>query len=218
MNSHDANQSANPSKRKKRSLGAQVLRLTALLLAVGALVYGALVAYVCYREANVPAPGGYDAIIALGAQVKEDGEPSVQLRWRLDKALEMYRLSPCVIVVCGAQGGNEPRPEADVMRELLIADGVPSDMIYTDPHSMDTRQNMDNAKRILDSLGLSKPLVVTSDYHLPRAMEIAADAGFTPQGAGSLCRPELEFWAQNHGREALAWVKYWLIKYVGLKL
>jgi uncharacterized SAM-binding protein YcdF (DUF218 family) len=130
----------------------------------------------------------------------------------------MYRKNPCVVVVCGARGGTEPRPEADVMRELLIADGVPEGMVYTDADSTDTRQNMDNAKRILDSLGLSSPLVVTSDYHLPRAMEIAADAGFQPQGAGSLCRPELTYWAQNHGREALAWVKYWLVKYVGLKL
>ncbi len=218
MNSHDANHSATPKKRKKRSLGARVLRLIALLLALGALVYGTLVAYVCYREANVPAPGPYDAIIVLGAQVGENGDPSVQLRWRLDKALEMYRKSPCVIVVCGAQGGNEPRPEADVMRDLLIADGVPADALYTDPYSMDTRENMENAKRILDSLGLLRPLVVTSDYHLPRAMEIAADAGFTPQGAGSLCKPELEFWVKNHAREALAWVKYWLVKYVGLNL
>jgi uncharacterized SAM-binding protein YcdF (DUF218 family) len=218
MNSHDANRNATKARPPKRALLQRVLRLIALLLAAGVLVYGALVAYVCYREANVPPAGDYDAIIVLGAQVKEDGQPSVQLRWRLDKALEMYESRPCVIVVCGAQGANEPRPEAEVMRELLIADGVPAEHVHADPDSMDTRQNMDNAKAILDSLGLSRPLVVTSDYHLPRAMEIAADAGFAPQGAGSLCKPEFEYWAQNHGREALAWVKYWLVKYAGLKL
>ena len=202
----------------KRSGLARVLRVIGVLALIGVVCYGALVAYVCYREVNVPAPGDYDAIIVLGAQVKPDGEPSVQLRWRLDKALEMFAKTPCVMVVCGAQGGNEPRPEADVMRELLIAEGVPADMVYTDAKSMDTRENMENAKLILETLGLSKPLVVTSDYHLPRAMEIAADAGFTPQGAGSLCKPELEYWVKNHGREALAWVKYWLVKYVGLNL
>lgn len=196
----------------------RILRMIGALLALGVLCYGALIAYVCYREANVPTAGGYNAIIVLGAQVKPDGEPSVQLRWRLDKALEMYRASPCVMVVCGAQGGNEPRPEAEVMRDLLLAQGVPAEHLYTDAASMDTRQNMDNAKTILDSLGLAKPLIVTSDYHLPRAMAIAADAGLRPQGAGSLCRPELAYWAQNHGREALAWVKYWLVKYVGLPL
>ncbi|HNW86619.1 MAG TPA: YdcF family protein [Candidatus Limiplasma sp.] len=208
-----------PTKTKKHFFAGRVLRVIAVLAALGVGVYGALIGYVCYREANVPKPQGYDAIIVLGAQVKPDGEPSVQLRWRLDKALEMYRASPCAVVVCGAQAGQEPRPEGDVMRDLLVADGVAETRIYVDDASTDTRQNMQNAKAILDGLGLSRPLVVTSDYHLPRAMEIATDAGFTdPQGAGSLCRPELEFWFQNHGREALAWVKYWLVKYVGLSL
>ena len=214
MNTHESNNHV-PSRKRR---GARVLRVIGLLFLLGVLAYGALVGYVCYREANVPAPTDYDSIIVLGAQVKPDGEASVQLRWRLDKALEMYRLAPCPVVVCGAQGGNEPRPEGDVMRELLLADGVPDADLYVDSASVDTRQNMDNAKAILDQLGLSRPLIVTSDYHLPRAMDIAADAGFHPQGAGSLCRPELEFWLQNHGREALAWVKYWLVKYVGLNL
>lgn len=215
MSKHEKQTEKAPAK---RSLLRRILRMIGVLALAGALIYGALIGYVCYREANVPAPSDYDAIIVLGAQVKADGEPSLQLRWRLDKALEMYRARPSAMVVCGARGGNEPRPEADVMRDLLIADGVPEAMVYTDPVSMDTRENMENAKAILDGLGLSRPLVVTSDYHLPRAMEIAADVGFRPQGAGSLCRPELEYWAQNHGREALAWVKYWLMKYAGLKL
>jgi SanA protein len=212
--SHENETQATPRKRPRR----RILRMLIAVLVLGALVYGGLIGYVCYRETHVPAPTDYDSIIVLGAQVKADGEPSVQLRWRLDKALEMYNASPCTVVVCGARGGNEPRPEADVMRELLIADGVDSALIYVDTQSMDTRQNMDNAKAILDHLGLSRPLIVTSDYHLPRAMAIAEDAGFVPQGAGSLCRPELTYWAQNHGREALAWVKYWLVKYVGLPL
>lgn len=203
---------------KKRSPLRRFCKVIGILALVGVLGYGGLIGYVYYRETHVPAPTDYDSIIVLGAQVKADGEASVQLRWRLDKALEMYEASPCVMVVCGAQGQDEPRPEGDVMRELLIADGVPEDAIYVDNQSTDTRQNMENAKKVLDGLGLQKPLIVTSDYHLPRAMAIAEDAGFTPQGAGSLCRPELEYWVKNHGREALAWVKYWLIKYAGLNL
>jgi SanA protein len=202
----------------KRPFLRRLLRVTGVIALAAVLVYCALIGYVYYRETHVPAPEGYDSIIVLGAQVKADGEPSLQLRWRLDKALEMYLASPCVVVVCGAQGGDEPRPEGDVMRELLIADGVPENLIYADTASMDTRENMENAKLILDGLGLSGPLIVTSDYHLPRAMAIASDAGLTPQGAGSPCKPDFGFWLKNHGREALAWVKYWLVKYTGLKL
>ncbi len=212
----DAQETQN--RKKRRPLWLRLLRVIGILALLGTLCYAALIGYVYYREVTVPAPADYDAIIVLGAQVKADGEASVQLQWRLDKALEMYEASPCVIVVCGAQGSDEPQPEAYVMRDLLAAQGVPQESIYTDPYSMNTQQNMENAKVVLDSLGLSQPLVVTSDYHLPRAMAIAADAGLTPQGSGSLCRPEANYWLKNHGREALAWVKYWLIKYVGLNL
>ena len=90
--------------------------------------------------------------------------------------------------------------------------------ILTDPVSRNTRENMANAKALLQAIGCERPLIVTSDYHLPRALAIARDSGMTPQGEGSPCRPELEYWLKNHMREALAWVKYWGIKYLGLNL
>ena len=49
-------------------------------------------------------------------------------------------------------------------------------------------------------------------------MAIARDNGLDPLGAGSLCKPGLKFWLKNHMREALAWVKYWGIKYLKLPL
>ncbi len=206
------------SKRPPRPMWRRILRVLLILAAVGALCYGGLIAWVCYKEANVPQPSSYDSIIVLGAQVKPDGEPSVQLRWRLDKAIEMYRARPCPVVVCGAQAGTEPTTEASVMRALLIADGVPEGDVYEEPTSTDTRENLGNARTILERLGRERPLIVTSDYHLPRALAIARDTGLDAEGAGSPCRPEFVFWAKNHGREALAWVKYWLTKHLGWKL
>ena len=204
-------------KRAKRK--GRVFRVLLWLLAAGLLCYAALVALVCYWEANVPEPVDYDCIIVLGAQVLPTGEPSVQLSWRLDKAEEYYLKSPCPIVVTGAQGGNEPAPEGDVMREILLSRGVPESDVISDPASENTRENIANAWAILSEMGCERPLIVTSDYHLPRALAIAEDAGLeAPQGAGSLCRPELEYWLKNHLREALAWVKYWGIKYLGLPL
>lgn len=206
---------------KKRSWRGKALRVMAILVALGALCYGALIGYTYYREVTVPVPtaADYDSIIVLGAQVKPDGEPSVQLRWRLDKAIEMYRLNPCPVVVCGAQGKNEPAPEGQVMRELLLADGLPEADVIAETLSDDTQANIGNAKAVLDAMGRTRPLIVTSDYHLPRALEIARDAGVqNPMGAGSQCRNELGFWLKNHGREALAWVKYWGIKYLKLPL
>lgn len=189
-----------------------------VLLTIGVLCYTALIGYVVYREKTVPPASDYDVIVVLGAQVQKSGEPSVQLDWRLNKALEMYLAAPCPVIVCGAQGVDEPRPEADVMRDVLIAEGIPADRVYSDPTSTDTYQNIRNAKAIIEGLGLQKPLIITSDYHLPRAMEIAKMEGLAASGVPSPTRREIGFWLQNHCREALAWVKFWLIRYAGLKL
>ena len=203
---------------KKRLSGKWVWRMLLILMGVGILCYAGLVGFVYYAETHVPPPSDYDSIIVLGAQVLPTGEPSVQLRWRLDKAIEMYQNRPCPIVVCGAQGGDEPAPEGQIMREVLIADGLPAADVYAEIASGDTKENIRNATHILSGLGCEKPLLVTSDYHLPRALSIASDNGLFPQGAGSPARNEINFWLKNHMREALAWGKYWGIKYLGLPL
>ena len=195
-----------------------LLRIKLWLMAAGVAVYAALVAMVYVREVSVPKASGYDGIIVLGAQVLPTGEPSVQLRWRLDKAREVYNRSPCLMVVCGGQGANEPAPEGDVMRAVLLAEGLPAEHVISEPVSANTQENIRNAWNILKEHGCEKPLIVTSDYHLPRALAIARDVGLQPQGEGSLCKPGLRFWLKNHMREALAWVKYWSIKYLHLPL
>lgn len=205
-------------EKKKKSVWTRVLRVALILALAGLLCYGGLIGMVYYKETHVPAPSDYDSIVVLGAQVLPTGEPSVQLRWRLDKAIEMYHASPSPIVVCGAQGRNEPAPEGQIMRELLIADGLPPEQIHADTVSDDTQANIQNAVEILKGLGCSKPLIVTSDYHLPRALALAEDEGLHPQGVGSPCKPDVSFWLKNHMREALAWVKYWGEKYLGLSL
>lgn len=206
------------TKPKRKSVFKRVLNVILWLLVLGVVCYGSLIAWVYYQEISVPEPKDYDSIIVLGAQVLPSGEPSVQLRWRLDKAKEIYELNPCYMVVSGGQAGQEPRPEGDVMRDVLVAEGLQPEHIISDPVSADTKENIANSWAILEGLGCKSPVVVTSDYHLPRALSIAADVGLEAQGAGGLCRPGLSFWLKNHMREALAWVKYWGIKYLGLPL
>ena len=204
--------------KKKVGIAKKLLRIFCLLAALGMLCWAGLIALVYYWEVNVPQATEYDGIIVLGAQVQPSGEPSVQLRWRLEKAAECYWQKPCYMVVSGAQGAKEPEPEGDVMKKVLIEMGIPEERVISDPLATDTKQNVRNGWAILQEKGCTKPLIVTSDYHLPRAMAIARDNGLDPLGAGSPCRSEPKFWLKNHMREALSWVKYWGIKYLHLPL
>ena len=206
------------SKKKNR----RVWKILGILLLAGAVCFCGLVGFVMIREAGVEREAAalekdYDAIIVLGAQVLPTGEPNTQLEWRLDAALEAWRGKAVPIVVCGAQGKDEPLPEAEAMKRYLTARDVPEDSIFMDPDSFNTNQNLQNAGKILKTLpGVRKVLIVTSDYHVARAMALAGDMGFEATGLGSPCKPE--YWIKNHAREALAWVKYWMVKYLHINL
>ena len=204
--------------RKKKMPG--LLRALFYLVAAGILCYALLVGYVVIRESGVPreasSVGDFDAIVVLGAQVKPDGTPNTQLSWRLDAAAAVWQQHPVPIVVCGARGADEPLPEAEAMRIYLLGRGIPEEFILMDPDSFNTRQNLINAKKLLEGKNAGRVLIVSSDYHVPRAMALAGDLGFQAEGLGAPCKPE--YWIKNHFREALAWGKYWLMKYFHLSL
>lgn len=205
-------------KRKK----SHVLRkLLTGILVPAVVLYAGVVGMVCIREGSVqktvPAAEEYDAIIVLGAQVKPDGSPSVQLGWRLDAAYEAWAQKHVPVVVCGAQGKDEPMAEAETMSLYLENKGVPMADILKDPNSFNTNQNLQNAAKLLKDLPeIQRVMIVTSDYHVPRAMALARDLGFDACGMGSPCKQE--YWIKNHAREALAWCKYWARKYLHLPL
>ena len=192
-----------------------VVKLLLILIIAAVVGFAGLLANVLIRESqvcgNAEEIGDFDAIIVLGAQVKEDGSPSVQLSWRLEKALSAWELKHVPIVVCGGQGAEEPMPEAAAMKNWLMGKGVEESFIITEPDSMNTEQNLENAGRILNNVeGVRTVVIVSSDYHVPRAMALAADMGFEAKGLGAPIKPE--YWIKNHFRESLAWVKYWLKK------
>lgn len=179
--------------------GMIALALLGLACAVG------LMGFVYYKETHLPPIGDSDVIIVLGAQVKEDGTPSVALERRLTAALESYRQDRQLIIVCGAQGGNEPRPEGDVMRDWLLARGVPDEDVVAETESFNTRENLTHAKAIMEERGLREALVVTSDYHVARALVLCRQVGIAATGKGSPSKPE--YFIKNHFREGLSWIK-----------
>ena len=184
------------------------MRLALLLALIGALLFGLALCALCLAEANPPAVRAESgAVIVLGCQVYGSGRLSPQLELRLQAALDTYRAHPRLIVTTGGQGEGEPGPEGQIMRDWLIEKGVPEESVIAECESANTRQNLLNAKALLPE-GNPCVTVITSDYHLPRALALARDMGLDADGIGSPCRPEIGFWVKNHTREVLAWGKY----------
>ncbi len=152
--------------------------------------------------------GTYDVILVLGAQVRSDGAPSEALRRRLTLTLDRYSERPVPIICCGARGANEPEAEGDFMCRWLVDRGVPADRVFSENQSFDTQQNIRFAKRIMDENGFTSALVVTSDYHVRRALAICRRYRVPAEGAGSPSLPQ--YWVKNNFRELLAWGKFFL--------
>ena len=174
--------------------------LCVLLAAAG------LIGFVYYRENHLPPVRESDVIIVLGAQVKPDGTPSVALERRLTLALETYKAQPQMIIVCGAKGTNEPATEASVMRAWLIERGAAPEHVLEEPNSFNTRENLRNAKVLMQQNSLDTALIITSDYHVARALALCGDVGIDATGKGSPSK--IEYFIRNHLREGASWIKY----------
>ena len=92
------------------------------------------------------------------------------------------------------------------MRAWLIERGVKEEDAIAETKSFNTRENLNYAKEIMKEKGLSQALIVTSDYHVPRALALCRQVGIPATGKGSPSKPE--YFIKNHIREGLSWIKF----------
>ena len=189
-------------------------RVLLVLVLIGALLALALLGAVCWRahvhlRAATDSLEPADCVIVLGARVYPDGRMSPVLRTRVDAALAAWRAGRAdTLIVCGARGRDEPRSEAAAMAEYLRAQGVPEARLLLDESSFDTRQNINNARALMEERGWTKALIVTSDYHVERALWMARDAGIEAQGLAAATPHTFRAYWWGRIRETVSWVLY----------
>jgi uncharacterized SAM-binding protein YcdF (DUF218 family) len=88
------------------------------------------------------------------------------------KALELYRASPCPILVTGGNcESNTAGPTcAEAMRDFLVQRGVKKEDILVEACSQSTYENAVESAKLLKARGLDKVVVVTDATHLFRAV------------------------------------------------
>ena len=142
---------------------------------------------------------GFDAILLLGVALGKDDQPTDELRARCGAAAEAYRKGLSTkIVVCGGRLPGHTVSEADVMARLLEENGVPAGAIIKENQSQDTMENMRFAARLLGGAKGKCVLVVTSDYHLRRAVMTAKRVGFKAKGYAAELRHDTEWKAKKN--------------------
>jgi vancomycin permeability regulator SanA len=118
--------------------------------------------------------------LVLGAGVIGD-RPSTLLARRLDLAAELYRGGKVRALLVSGDNGTKGYDEPTVMRDYLIAHGVPDWKIVRDDAGFDTWNSCVRAKRVF---GVDEAIVVTQDFHLPRAVVLCRAAGIVAWGVG----------------------------------
>ncbi len=186
------------------------LNTLAIVVVVCALFEGALMFAVYACGARTWPAGHADVAIVLGARVMPDGRLSTTLAHRAETALALYQSGAVQnLIVCGAKGNDEPVAEADAMAAALIAAGVDPVRIFRDDASADTVENIRNAQAIMAEHGFQTAMLVTSEYHLTRALWIASDEGLTALGAPAQGPDTLPMQLKANIRETFSWLNYW---------
>lgn len=130
--------------------------------------------------AQVPA---VEAIVVLGSGT-QDGRPRPVLQERLDTAAQLARLQPmALIAVCGGVDWGETESEAAVMARYLIErHSISPERLVMEGESTSTELNLQLSRPLLQERGVdaTAPMaMVSSDFHLMRAMGIAHRQGLT---------------------------------------
>ena len=166
------------------------LRLGLVNLTVGLLLWALSTAPLANRlmqglEADVPMPTNPagDVIIVLGGGIIDHvpdltgtAAPSPRSMGRVVAAVRLYQRLGLPIIVSGGRGDEDGAlAEAPVARRFLQDLGVPGGLIIEEDRARDTLENARLSAVICRRHGFTRPIVVTSAYHLKRA-RLAFDA------------------------------------------
>ncbi len=150
----------------------------------GALLFGASWhVYAQGKQFIVDAQGAEAPVVIVpGAGLKRDGTPSDVLRDRLMVALAMYQDGRVDKILCSGDNGQVQYDEVNAMREWLLARGVAPEDLFLDHAGFDTYDTMVRAAEVF---GVTEAIIVTQDFHLPRALYVANAQGIVVQGVSA---------------------------------
>ena len=118
-----------------------------------------------------------DAVLVLGCRANADG-PSLMLKRRLDKSLEVYEKLDTKLLVSGDHGHFE-YDEVNTMRNYILGKNIDSKDIFMDHAGFSTYESMYRAKAVFQ---VKNMIVVSQKYHLYRALYSGKGLGMKVTG------------------------------------
>ena len=138
-----------------------------------------------------------DAIVVLGCR------GLARLTRRLDRGIRLFEEGAARLLILSG-GGAGAVPEAEIMRRMALAHGLPERAMLIEPGSRNTVENACETARLLRSRGLCSVVLVSDRVHLPRAALLFRLAGLRPVGWACVPPPSAGWEAGAAIRECAA--------------
>lgn len=156
---------------------------------------------------KIPVEPEGDVIILLGGGVRDKspdlsgiGAPGGDTMIRIVTAVRLQKRLDVPILVSGGRVYRHLSDEATIIMRFLMDLGVPEEKIIIEDRSRDSIENARFAKRLCEEKGFNRPLIVTSAYHIRRAV-----FSFNKVGLGVVAVPSgFETWPEKR----YGWIDY----------
>ncbi len=142
----------------------------------------------------IPAENPPRVAIVLGAKVWENGEPSDALNDRIVTAVELYRAGRVKKILMSGDNPSASYDEPTAMKQTAVKLGVPENDIVLD---FAGRRTYDTCYRAREVFEVTKAVVVTQKFHLPRTIYLCSNLGIDTIGVTANRRRYLgeDYWA-----------------------
>lgn len=163
---------------KKKNNAYKGMVVFALLLYICSIPFtGDFAVHTLEAEYTPPSSLNGDVIVMLGGGASSDtpglngkGSLSGSSANRLLTCAELYNKKHLPVIISGGQVYSFTGNEAEICRRILINLGVDNKDIILDDKSLNTEQNAANTSKILKANGFTKPILVTSAFHMERSV------------------------------------------------
>lgn len=193
---------------RRREILAALLLLGIVLVSAPMLIRHHILSSTAASIYTLDAVPEHEVALVLGAKIWGD-QPSHMLEDRLAAALALYESGRCKKLILSGAHHLDDYDEVGVMRRWLEARGVSPDDLYLDHAGLRTLDSMVRAKQVF---GVDALIVVSQDFHVPRAIYLARSVGLDAVGVAAPARYDYPdaLLRRNALRERVALARAWL--------
>lgn len=165
------------SLRRYKLLGRMLAVFTIFVYVTSTGYFGAWLIRTLEEQYSPPRTLQGDVIIMLGGgavagtpDLNGSGGLSGSAANRLLTTARLQRVTGLPVILSGGQVFGDTGQEARIASRLLQDFGVPADKVFVEDKSLTTKENALYVRQLMMDQGYSRPVLVTSAFHMPRSV------------------------------------------------